>query len=117
MPASSVHGCGRVGNRFGMRLSSTPAVAASGEEIGPDGVREPGGEVHAWLPGQNQTVCGLALSRTRLRRFPHVRFDYSGTDVLTEADPVGWICPRCLAATAGRRGKEKQGWVRQSPRP
>ncbi|MFI6257977.1 hypothetical protein [Micromonospora sp. C81] len=100
-----------------MRASSIPAVAASGEETGPDGVRQPGGEVHAWRPGQNQTVCGLALSRTRLRRFPHVRFDYSGTDVLTEADAVGWICPRCLAATTGRRGTEKHGWVRDSPRP
>ena len=55
-------------------------------------------------PARTRPVCGLALSRTRLRRFPHVRFDYSGTDVLTEADAVGWICPRCLAATAGRRG-------------
>ncbi|MEU8388564.1 hypothetical protein [Micromonospora sp. NPDC048843] len=101
-----------------MGSSRLPAVAASGEEVGRDGVRQPRGEVHAWLPGQNQTVCGLALSRTRLRRFPHVRFDYSGTDVLTVADAVGWICPRCLAATAGnRRGKEKHGWVRESPRP
>ncbi|SCE78023.1 hypothetical protein GA0070612_0989 [Micromonospora chokoriensis] len=108
---------GRLGNRLGMRRNGSPAVAASGEEVGPDGVRQPGGEVHAWLPGQNQTVCGLALSRTRLRRFPHVRFDYSGTDVLTDADAVGWICPRCLAETTGRRGMEKHGWVRHSPRP
>jgi hypothetical protein len=99
-----------------MRTSSTPAVAASGEEVGADGVRQPGGEVHAWLPGQNQTLCGLQLSRTRLRRFPHVPFDYAATDVLTEADPIGWICPRCLAATDGAR-KQKQSWVRHSPRP
>ncbi|WP_091348222.1 hypothetical protein [Micromonospora rhizosphaerae] len=99
-----------------MRMSSTPAVAASSEEVGADGVRQPGGEVHAWLPGRNQTVCGLPLSRTRLRRFPHVPFDYASTDVLTEADPVGFICPRCLAATQGRRRQEK-GWVRHSPRP
>ncbi|MEV4479858.1 hypothetical protein AB0K04_12615 [Micromonospora coxensis] len=99
-----------------MRMTSTPAVAASSEETGPDGVREPGGEVHAWQPGQNSTVCGLQLSRTRLRRFPHVRFDYTSTDVLTEADPVGFVCPRCLAATQGRRRQEKS-WVRQSPRP
>ncbi|MEV4198599.1 hypothetical protein [Micromonospora globbae] len=100
-----------------MRSSSAPAVAASGEEIGPDGVREPGGEVHAWLPGQNQTVCGLPLSRARLRRFPHVRFDFSSTDVLTDADAIGRICPRCLAATQGRRRDEKHGWVRHAPRP
>lgn len=110
-------GGGGWGTGMVMRASSIPAVAASGEETGPDGVRQPGGEVHAWRPGQNQTVCGLALSRTRLRRFPHVRFDYSGTDVLTEADAVGWICPHCLAATTGRRGTEKHGWVRDSPRP
>ncbi|MFF5073807.1 hypothetical protein ACFY2R_22060 [Micromonospora olivasterospora] len=101
-----------------MRMTSTPAVAASSEETGPDGVRQPGGEVHAWLPGQNQTLCGLPLSRTRLRRFPHVRFEHSSTDMLTEADPVGWICPRCLAATGGRRDrKQKRGWAPTSPRP
>ncbi|MFE9691563.1 hypothetical protein [Micromonospora sp. NPDC005806] len=99
-----------------MRLSSTPAVAASSEVPGADGARRPGGEVHAWLPGQNQTVCGLPLSRTRLRRFPHVPFDYSATDVLTEADPEGWVCPRCLAATQGRRQGERS-WVRTNPRP
>ncbi|MEU2612246.1 hypothetical protein ABZ570_11775 [Micromonospora sp. NPDC007271] len=99
-----------------MRLSSTPAVAASSEVTGPDGVRRPGGAVHAWLPGQNQTVCGLPLSRTRLRRFPHVPFDYASTDVLTEADPEGYVCPRCLAATQGRRAGEKS-WVRTNPRP
>ncbi|WP_204037450.1 hypothetical protein [Micromonospora qiuiae] len=100
-----------------MRRSSTAAVAASSEQTGPDGVREPAGEVHAWHPGQNQTVCGLALSRTRLRRFPHVPFDYTATDQLTAADPVGWICPRCVAATTGRRRDAKRPWVRHSPRP
>ncbi|WP_200208814.1 MULTISPECIES: hypothetical protein [Micromonospora] len=99
-----------------MRVSSSAAVAASSEVAGADGVRRPGGEVHAWLPGQNQTVCGLPLSRTRLRRFPHVPFDYSSTDVLTEADPEGAVCPRCLAATQGRRREEK-AWVRHAPRP
>ncbi|WP_229398835.1 hypothetical protein [Micromonospora okii] len=101
-----------------MRSSSAPAVAASSEETGPDGVRQPGGEVHAWLPGQNQTLCGVPLSRARLRRFPHVRFDYSSTDVLTEADAVGHVCPRCLAATGGNRDRrQRQSWVRTSPRP
>ncbi|SCL16588.1 hypothetical protein GA0074694_1680 [Micromonospora inyonensis] len=92
-------------------------MAASSEVPGDDGVRHPGGEVHAWLPGQNQTLCGLPLSRTRLRRFPHVPFDYSATDQLTGADPVGWICPRCLAAAGGRGGRHRQSWERQSPRP
>jgi hypothetical protein len=91
-----------------------PAVAASSEWIDEHGVRQPAGEVHAWEPGKNQTVCGLALSRTGLRRFPHVPFDYAATDVVTEADRVGWICPRCTAATGGRR---RRGWTRTSPRP
>lgn len=51
-----------------------------------------------------------------MRRFPHVPFDYSATDVLTEADPEGHLCPRCLAATQGRREGEK-AWVRTNPRP
>ena len=102
------------GTGSGMRLSSTPAVAASSEVPGDDGVRRPGGEVHAWQPGQNQTVCRLALSRTRLRRFPHVRFDFRATDVITTEDEVRHICPRCVAATA-RRGE--RSWTRTSPRP
>ncbi|MDW3845266.1 hypothetical protein NMK34_01440 [Micromonospora sp. BRA006-A] len=35
----------------------TPGVVAAGRER-----RRLGGEVHAWLPGQNQTLCGLPLS-------------------------------------------------------
>ncbi len=97
-----------------MARVTTASVAASSEWTGPDGVRQPGGEVHAWLPGTNQTVCGLALSRTRLRRFPHVRFDFRGTDVVTPEDEVRHICPRCTAAT-GRRGE--RSWTRTSPRP
>lgn len=100
-----------------MRPTRTPAVAASSETAGDDGVREPAGEVHAWLPGQNQTLCGLPLSRTRLRRFPHVPFDYSGTDQLTAADPIGRICPRCPAAAGGPGDRRRQGWERHSPRP
>ncbi|GGQ87685.1 hypothetical protein [Couchioplanes azureus] len=92
----------------------TAAVAASDEHIGGDGIRQPGGDVHAWAPGTNQTVCGLALSRSRLRRFPHVPFDFRATDVLTAEDQVGHICPRCVAATS-RRGERP--WTRTSPRP
>lgn len=90
------------------------SVAASSEWTGDDGIRQPGGEVHAWTPGTNQTLCGLALSRTRLRRFPHVRFDFRATDVITAADQIGYICPRCVAATT-RRGE--RGWTRTAPRP
>ena len=97
-----------------MRKASAAAVAASSEWIGDDGVRQPGGEVHAWLAGTNQTVCGLQLSRTRLRRFPHVPFDFRRTDVVTPEDQVRHICPRCVAATS-RRGE--RNWTRVSPRP
>lgn len=97
-----------------MRAGGSAAVAASREWTDDDGTRQPGGEVHAWRPGQNQTLCGLPLSRTRLRRFPHVRFDYRSTDQLIGGDAVGWICPRCTAATGGRRDER---WTRVSPRP
>ena len=97
-----------------MARTVVAAVAASGEWVGEDGIRQPAGEAHAWLPGTNQTVCGLALSRTRLRRFPHVRFDYRSTDVVTAADEVKYFCPRCVAATT-RRGE--RSWTRTSPRP
>jgi hypothetical protein len=78
------------------------AVAASAEWTDASGVRQPGGEVHAWQPGRNETVCGVALSRSRLRRFPHIQFDFGATDVLTQDDPIGWLCPRCTAATRSR---------------
>lgn len=91
------------------------SVAASSQWTDPDGIRLPAGEVHGWQPGANQTVCGLALSRSELRRFPHVQWE----DVLPEsggaADQVGRVCPRCAAAVAGRvRGRP---WRRVSPRP
>lgn len=91
-----------------------PAVAAS-SQWRDEGVRQPAGEVHAWEPGTNQTVCGLSLHRSRLLRFPHVRWEYGRSDVLTDADRVGHICPRCLAA-GGRREKDR-GWVRHDTRP
>ena len=97
-----------------MARSGPPAVAASSEWTADDGIRQPGGEVHAWQPGTNQTVCGLALSRTRLRRFPHVPFDFRRTDVVTAGDEIRYVCPRCLAATT-RRGERP--WTRTRPRP
>ncbi|NJC70753.1 hypothetical protein HC031_13660 [Planosporangium thailandense] len=92
------------------------SVAASGQWIDEDGVRQPAGEVHGWVPGTNQTACGLPLSRSRLIRFPHVPWEYGPTDVLTEADRVGAICPRCLAAAGGRRPGQRR-WTRVNPRP
>jgi hypothetical protein len=92
------------------------AIAASGEQRGGDGIRQPAGEVHAWQPGRNETACGLALSRTALRRFPHERWEYSSTDVLTDTDAVGWICPKCLSAAGGAR-RGFRPWTRVNPRP
>jgi hypothetical protein len=83
-------------------MPSTAAVAASGEWTDDTGVRQPAGEVHAWQPGHNQTLCGLPLRRTAMRRFPHVLFDFQPSDVLTGTDPIGRICPRCLAASRPR---------------
>jgi hypothetical protein len=97
-----------------MARERRPAVAASSEWVDDDGIRQPGGEAHAWLPGTNQTLCGLPLSRARLRRFPHVPFDFRRTDVLTGADRVGRVCPRCAAAAGGRDGRP---WRRVAPRP
>lgn len=97
-----------------MARSGPPAVAASSEWTDDDGIRQPGGEAHAWQPGTNQTVCGLALSRTRLRRFPHVPFDFRRTDLVTAEDEIRFICPRCVAATS-RRGE--RAWTRIRPRP
>lgn len=96
------------------------AVAATGqwtEEEDGGRRRLPAGEVHAWEPGRNGTVCGLSLSRSRLTRFPHV----SWADALPEsggaADRVRRLCRRCAAA-AGRRGPDaRPPWRRTDPRP
>ncbi|AEV83062.1 hypothetical protein ACWT_2043 [Actinoplanes sp. SE50] len=100
-----------------MARVSTAATAASSQVNGPDGSRAPAGEVHAWLPGTNQTLCGLALSRTRLVRFPHQRFDYRASDVTGAGDDIGFICPKCVAATTPRDQRDGRGWKRVAPRP
>ncbi|BAL89462.1 hypothetical protein AMIS_42420 [Actinoplanes missouriensis 431] len=97
-----------------MAKARAASVAASSQFTGDDGIRQPAGEVHAWTPGMNQTLCGLALSRTRLRTFPHVKFDFRATDVVTAEDEVRYVCPRCVAATS-RRGE--RSWTRTAPRP
>ncbi len=97
------------------RRTTPAAVAASSEWVDEDGVRLPAGDVHGWTPGTNATVCGLALNRSQLRRFSHVRW----ADVLPEsggaADRVGHLCPRCAAGLGGRPGR--RSWTRTSPRP
>ena len=91
-------------------------VAATGSATDDDGVRLPSGEVHAWEPGMNQTLCGLPLHRAELKRFSHVPF----RDALPEsgglADFVASVCPRCRAATRGSR-RDDRPWRRTDPRP
>ena len=85
------------------------AVAASGSWVDPDGIRRPAGEAHAWLPGTNQTLCGLALSRSRLDRFPHVEWSDVRPESGRHADEVRRVCPRCEAATGRRRDGSTRG--------
>lgn len=95
------------------------AVAASGQWTDEeDGRRRlPAGEVHAWQPGSNQTVCGLSLSRSRLTRFPHVRWPDTFPESGGAADRVRRVCPRC-ASVAGRHGDDaRPRWHRTRPRP
>lgn len=95
----------------------TYAVAADGSRRGgDDGSRLPTGEVHAWRPGANQTVCGLALSRSRLQRFPHIDWSDTRPESGGAADFVQRVCPRCAAATGNRR-RSGRPWTRRNPRP
>ena len=91
------------------------AVAATGSWVDPDGFRTPAGEVHAWHPGQNQTVCGLSLHRSNLLRFSHV--DWRDVQPLTgrDADEVTVVCRRCAAGMGQRRDDRR--WTRTDPRP
>ena len=98
-------------------MTRTPAaaVAASGEWIGDDGIRQPAGEAHAWLPGTNQTLCGLQLSKSQLTRFPHIQWVDVQPATGRDADRVTDVCPRCAAATGRRR--DERPWRRTDPRP
>lgn len=91
-----------------------PAAVGSSEWTDEEGVRLPGGDVHAWQPGTNQTLCGVPLRRAGLSKFPHVLWG----DVLwfagTAPRPVA-VCRRCTAAAGGRSGKRRR--KRRGPRP
>ncbi|KEG44264.1 MULTISPECIES: hypothetical protein [Streptomyces althioticus group] len=102
-----------------MKRGKRYAVAASGQWTDEeDGRRRlPAGEVHAWEPGRNETVCGLSLSRSRLARFSHVNWPDTFPESGGAADQVRRVCPRC-ASVAGRRGSDaRPRWVRVRPRP
>jgi hypothetical protein len=96
------------------RAPASATVAASGEWTDPDGFRMPAGAVHAWRQGTNQTLCGLQLSRSGLRRFPHV--DWVDVQPATgrDADRVSEVCARCAAAMGRRR--DERPWTRHNPR-
>ena len=91
------------------------AVAATGSWTDPDGFRSPAGEVHAWKPGTNSSLCGLQLSRSRLERFPHIQWVDVQPATGRDADRVSEVCPRCAAATGRRR--DERPWRRTDPRP
>jgi hypothetical protein len=83
--------------------------------IDPDGIRRPGGDLHAWLPGTNQTLCGLALSKSSLTRFPHVAWSDLRRDVEDEEGRPVSVCRRCDAATGHPRAERRPR--RQNARP
>ncbi|MFH9011283.1 hypothetical protein ACH4C6_07885 [Streptomyces sp. NPDC017943] len=95
------------------------SVAASGQWTDEEEGRRrlPSGEVHAWEPVRNETVCGLSLSRSRLTRLPHVNWVDTFPESGGAADRVRRQCPRC-ASVAGRRGLDaRPRWRRTDPRP
>ena len=92
------------------------AVAAADQWVDhDDGIRYPGGEVHGWVQGHNETVCGLSLSRSRLTRFPHVSWADVQPESGRHAEGVQVVCRRCRAGMGQRR--DERGWTRTDPRP
>ncbi len=96
-------------------MKQNTAVAATGTWVDPDGIRRPAGEVHGWQQGMNQTLCGLALSRSRLSRFPHVPWAEADPATGAHADAVVETCRKCAAAMGVRR--DSKPWSRTNPRP
>lgn len=97
-------------------MSAQPCVAASSQWVDEDGVRQPSGDVHAWTPGTNQTLCGLALSRSRLARYPHVPWA-DAVWLSQTGDHNLHLCTRCVAATTPRAQRSGRNWTRVRPRP
>lgn len=89
-------------------MAGTPSAAASSSWRDDEGTRLPSGDVHAWWPGQNQTLCGVPLSRAQLDRFPHVLWADAQWINDTADTPVMAMCPRCAAAAGPKK--------RRSPR-
>jgi len=91
------------------------AVAATGTWKDPDNVRRPAGVVHAWRPGTNQTVCGIALSKSQLTRFPGTEWAEVQPATGSHADQVTEVCRQCAAGMGARR--DSKPWQRINPRP
>ena len=91
------------------------SVAATGGWTDPDGFRSPAGLVHAWLPGTNQTVCGVPLKKAGLLRFAHIQWVDVQPSVGRDADRVQEVCRRCAAGMGARR--DSLPWTRVDPRP
>ena len=94
----------------------TAQVAATDDLLDEDLVRQPAGEVHGWYRGQNETVCGLSLFRSRLRTFPGLVWADVQPASGGSAEHVQAVCPRCRAAVEGRTSK-RRAWTREHPRP
>jgi hypothetical protein len=94
----------------------TAQVAATDDRLDEDLVRAPAGEVHGWYRGQNSTVCGLSLHRSRLRTFPGLVWADVQPDSGGSAEHVQAVCSRCRAAIEGRTSKRRP-WTRERPRP
>ncbi len=104
------------GDGGGSAQTVTAQVAATDDALDEDLVRLPAGEVHGWWRGQNQTVCGLSLSRSRLRTFPGLVWADVQPASGGSAELVQAVCPRCRAAIEGRTSK-RRSWTRERPRP
>jgi hypothetical protein len=100
----------------GTPLPMTSSVAATDDELDEDLVRLPAGEVHGWYRGQNSTVCGLSLHRSRLRTFPGLTWADVQPASGGAADFVQAVCARCRAGVEGRTSK-RRSWTREGPRP
>ncbi|MCW2607059.1 MAG: hypothetical protein JWO60_1752 [Frankiales bacterium] len=83
-----------------------------------DGERLPAGEVHGWWHGHNETVCGLALSRSALVRFGALLWADVQPASGGAADLVQSVCERCTAVLRPRSvHADGPGWSRTRPRP
>ena len=99
-----------------MAGSPAASVAATDDALDEDLVRLPAGEVHGWYRGQNSTVCGLSLHRSRLRTFAGLTWADVQPESGGSADLVQQVCARCRAGIEGRTSKRRP-WTRTAPRP